>query len=330
MRSHPLLLGLLLILAAGMHGSCGSGEYGATVAGDVAGPTARQAVNFGQFAEEAAVSEPAPAPSDGAPGVGLGTMQASTPDRYLIKNGSVTLECVDPDEAAAQITEVAAKVNGYVAALAQTQNNVGAKQVSMTVRVPQTAFDETLAGLDALGTVLSREVRTSDVTEEYVDTDARVRNMKRTEERLLDHLSRVGELEDIVRIENELARIRGQIEQAEGRLRFLDHSVAYSTIQITLRQMAQALSPRPAESFSVGQVFADALRALWALARVLIELAVWLIVWSVIWVPVLLAVLYLKRRSQIAAAPVQASEPDARPEPDPETASKPKRRTKRS
>ena len=73
--------------------------------------------------------------------------------------------------------------------------------------------------VEGLGKILDKQVNTEDVTEEFVDSSARVRNLKSAELRLLDHLTKTGKLSDTLLIEKELTRVRQEVEQIEGRLK---------------------------------------------------------------------------------------------------------------
>jgi predicted nuclease with TOPRIM domain len=159
--------------------------------------------------------------------------------------------------------------------------------------------------LGMLGKVLNRHVSTEDVTEEYVDTDARLRNLKRTEERLLAHLDRTGELKGIVEVERELNRVREEIERLEGRLRYLSHRVDFSTFNVTFQEKPKAEPVVPPETFSIAKIASQATRGLVGFLQGLSKCIVWLGIWSVVWVPLLLLVLFLARRAirQFRTAP---------------------------
>jgi hypothetical protein len=123
-----------------------------------------------------------------------------------------------------------------------------------------------------------------------VDTDAKARNLKRTEERILDHLNRTGALEDILKVEQELSRYREQIERLEGRLRFLENRVAFSTITVQLTESPKAESLVPPESFSTARVASEATRSLVRFAQALWARLIWIGIWAAVWVPLAIIV----------------------------------------
>jgi hypothetical protein len=247
---------------------------------------------------------PAPtAPSDSSSAGGLDVLAQSKPDRYLIKNATVIVETEDARAATEQLTAALAQVDGYVSDLHESVNAFGKRTVVMQIRIPSDRFDQSMLQVETLGKVLNKQVNTQDVTEQYVDTEARARNLKRTEERLLEHLSRAGVLEEVLRVEQELTRIREEIERLEGQLRFLGDRVAYSTISITLQEAARSEPITPAESFSTGKVFSEAMRSLVGFGQGIWARVIWILVWSPVWlVPVLVGYLAYRRwRKQQAA-----------------------------
>jgi hypothetical protein len=226
----------------------------------------------------------------------IAALEAAQPDRYLIKNASLVIETEDARKAGKLLVAVLEELGGYVSDFREAVDPLGRRSISVQVRVPADKFQSTMERLEPLGKVLSRQVTTEDVTEQFVDTDARLRNLKRTEERLLAHLDRTGELEDIVKVEHELTRVREQIEVLEGRLRFLSHRVAFSTINISLQERPKAESVVPPETYSMAKIASEATRSLIGFFQRVAGRIIWLGIWSVVWVPVVGAVLFLVRR----------------------------------
>jgi hypothetical protein len=235
----------------------------------------------------------------GAPGTGdLGSLAASQPDIYLIKNATVTIECDDARTAATTLVNSLQSSGAYISNLNEFVDALGRRTVTMQVRVPADKFDQSMTSLETLGRILSKQVTTEDVTEEYVDTDSRTRNLKKTEERLIDHLDRAAQLEDILRVENELTRVREQIERMDGRLRFLKNRISFSTITVTIQEKARAEPLMPTQSFSTGKEFSEAFRSLVGFLQGLWSRAIWLIVWSPVYGAIAYAVYAVYRRTR--------------------------------
>jgi len=212
-------------------------------------------------------------------------LASSQPPRYLIRTASLTLEVGEIPQALEKLTQTAKDYGGYLSDLQEWTDELGNQSATVTFRVPASRFDEALRTVRALGKTLSVQVTSEDVTEEYVDVEAQLRNLKRTEERLLGHLSRTGRLADTLAVERELSRVRQEIERLEGRMRFLSHRVAYCSLMVMLRQRARAQPLVPPETFSTARVASDAVRSLVAFARSLWTVLVWLAVWAAVWVP---------------------------------------------
>lgn len=263
-------------------------------------PAGLAAFDHARGGDSAAMGEPLRDRTD-APGTGgLANLAASQPDVYLIKNATVTVECDDARTAANSLVGSLQSAGAYVSNLNEYVDSLGRRTVTMQVRVPADKFDQSITNLESLGKTLNKQVSTEDVTEEYVDTDSRVRNLKKTEERLIDHLNRAAQLEDILRVENELTRVREQIERMEGRLRFLTNRVSFSTITVTLQEKAQAEPIIPPQSFSTAKQFSEAARSLIGFLQVIWSLAIWLLVWSPVYLAIAAAVVYLVKRARRA------------------------------
>ena len=298
--SAPVSFLIALILMAGCSQQYAALEEATGFAGEPMPLVMNASLAEGAIAADfAGKAQRAEAPSPGqAPGADLTAMTASQPDRYLIKNARLTIETEDARKAADQLAAIVVASGGYTSDLREHQDGLGARTVSLQVRVPADRFDETMQQLEPVGKILDKQVTAEDVTEQFIDTEAKTRNLKKTEERLLDHLNRSAKLEDILAAEREITRIRGQIEQLEGRLRFLSHRIAYSTLQVTLRESPKPKSVIPVDSFSTGEVASDAVRSLVAFAQQIWVVVIWVGIWSPVWVIFPLIVWYLIRRGK--------------------------------
>jgi len=217
-------------------------------------------------------------------------------DRYLIKNAGLQIEVDDVVQASSQASAAVASAGGYVSSSDETADPYGNRHVTLQLRVPADAFDATMATIEILGRVINKHVGTEDVTDQYVDVDAHIRNLKVTEERLLDHLRKTSTMENTLKIEKEITRVREELERNQGQLRVLAHRVRFSTIDLGLAETPKAGPAMPVETFSSGKVASEATRSLMEHLRNLWTKAIWLGVWSPVWGMATLVVWLVYRR----------------------------------
>jgi hypothetical protein len=214
------------------------------------------------------------------PALASATTQAQTETRVIIYTGDMVLVVRDTAEAIAAITELTEEKGGYVSGSNIYQSG-DVPRGSITIRIPAESYQETLADLRAMAIRVEQErANSQDVTEEFVDLQARKTNLERTEQALqdlLDERRRVGSTSDILEVYRELTNIRGQIEQIEGRLRYLRNQAALSTITIELIPdvLYQPVSVAGWEPQGVAK---EALQALVAALQGLVYLTIWLVI----------------------------------------------------
>ncbi len=238
----------------------------------------------------------APAPREGA--MGGGEAQAVPPaalqSRKIIYTGQLQVQCDALEPAIAQARQIVAQAGGYISNLDQS-GGATSREASLTFRVPVEKFDAAMAALGQLGDVRQRSFSSSDVTDQWVDLDARVRNLKLEEQRLLAILAKAGEVSDLLEVERELARVRGEAEQIEGQLRRLNDQVALSTIELGLSLPADKDATVESESW-LKSVVADAAATFIILGKALVGLLIHLAFLSPFFIlPVLIILWGVKR-----------------------------------
>lgn len=171
-------------------------------------------------------------------------------DRQIISQGSMSVEVENVASAAAQVRAIAEGVGGFVEAL--SSNGVREfQQSTMTVRVPQVEFFSVFEQIKALGEVLNENAGSEDVTERFIDLEARLTSVQREEESLLSLLDRADKISEILIIERELTRVRGERERLQGQLNFLERRVDLSAITVFLTPPQQDNGQAPSGSFTV-------------------------------------------------------------------------------
>ncbi|MFC1723730.1 DUF4349 domain-containing protein [Nanoarchaeota archaeon] len=189
-----------------------------------------------------------------------------TYERKIIKNARLSVEVDDFEAAQIKVMNLGSKYSGFVSDSNSWTDHNGKRRGHITFRIPSIHFDAALIEAGAVGVVLSQDVSGNDVTENYYDTAARLNNSQREESRLLNILDKAEDVDDILRIERELSRVRGDIERSQGRLRYLDNHVSLSSITVELRE------PTPAvEDYGIWKAFKDALNLFLGTIRFLIR-----------------------------------------------------------
>jgi hypothetical protein len=185
------------------------------------------AMDFRQAASSPAVPEPA---------VAWG--------RRIIRQAALEVELDDVDRAIARLTDLVEAAGGYVADTQVHSDEKGVARATVTAYVPPAAFGRALGDLERIGHLRTRRVTGQDVSEEFVDLEARTRNLERHEAQLLSFMGKAQKVADLVSLENELARVRGEIERLSGRLRFLRARTEMAGIQVSL---VRGIAPAPAQ-----------------------------------------------------------------------------------
>lgn len=177
----------------------------------------------------------------------------------LIRTGQAFIEVDKVDPAILKIRQLAAQVGGYITNSSISGGRNQIRQATLELKIPVTKYDQAVGSLSTIGKLETVNSTAQDVGEEFVDVTARVKNAGRLEERLITLLStRTGKLDEVLRVERELARVREEIERYEGRLRYLSTRVAMSTLSITVHEPAPILGNTPGEN-----PIAAALRRAW-------------------------------------------------------------------
>lgn len=155
--------------------------------------------------------------------------------RMIVRTGSMNLETENYDITEKKITETLNKHSGYIENSSSSVNSSGKKQGVMTIKVPADKYDVLLSEITTFGKVVSMNTKATDITEEYIDLEARQKTQKELEQRLLKLLSeKTARLTDVVEVEEKLASVRKNIESIDGRLRYLKSQTSYSTLTISI------------------------------------------------------------------------------------------------
>lgn len=237
-------------------------------------------------------------PLPALPVAALSVAEAAAPVQpYLVKTMEIYLQVDEVKTQSAAIQSLAVELGGYLSELNESGDGIEGTTVRQTLRIPALRLEEAMTRIEALGRILQRSLTTQDVTLQFVDMNSRLRNLEKTEGRLLAHLEQSGDMQAILNVEKEIDRVRGEIETVQGRINDLANQIGFATVRVTLAATPSAGPISPASTFSTGSVFTDALRNLVGFAQGLWFIVIWVTVWCPVWVPLAFTAHYIYRKN---------------------------------
>lgn len=160
-------------------------------------------------------------------------------DRKMVRNSSMDLVTKKPADTAEQIRQLAERLGGFL--VKSTTSGQDAQSAFLSVRVPAEHFEEALAEIRKLGMRVEAErVEAQDVTRQYVDLDARLRNLRSEETQYLSIMKRANTVKDTLEVSEKLSNVRGEIEEQQAEFQALSKQVETVEINVSLRTEAEA------------------------------------------------------------------------------------------
>jgi Domain of unknown function (DUF4349) len=162
----------------------------------------------------------------------------------LIKTAYVSLKLDSIDQALIKIRELSQSKGGDIYSFQDNQSadRGDHRKANLVVKVPVASLDQVLASIAKLGKVQNQKLESNDVTQQIVDSDARLKNLRQQEDQTRKIMERAGSINDTLRVSQSLAGIREQIEQIDAQVKNMRQQVAYSTINLELEEL-QAANP---------------------------------------------------------------------------------------
>jgi hypothetical protein len=199
----------------------------------------------------------------------------------LVKTAEIVLVVKSIDDTVRQASKIVQQQQGDILGLQDDKPENGSRQTaSMKIRVPQKRLETTIDALAKLGTIQRRNLTAEDVTDQLVDVRARLRNLRQTENSLLDIMKRSGSVGDVLKVSQELSKVRESIEQIDAQLKSLTNRVAYSTISLQLEAAVSSTTPQPPLGLQVQDTWNNATHSVGELTTDLIRLVIWLLAYS--------------------------------------------------
>ena len=159
-------------------------------------------------------------------------------ERKIIRNADLRLESETPDDVQQKITAIAEAKDGYVVTTQKRSSPRTGKgeTVNITLRVPSEKFEEALNEIRKTGSrVVSENITGEDITDKFVDMQARLKAEKALEQQILEIMKRANTVQEALNVQRQLANVRGKIEQMEGKLRQWEKLASLSTIKVTIQ-----------------------------------------------------------------------------------------------
>jgi Tfp pilus assembly major pilin PilA/uncharacterized coiled-coil protein SlyX len=212
-------------------------------------------------------------------------------ERKIIYDAEITIVVKDVAGLEVHVSDVVRQYGGYVADASVDRRQGEQISARWRVRVPVHQFDSFVEAVSKFGVTEKRSQTAQDVTEEYVDIQARIDNKKQLEARIVKLLDNsTGQIKDVIEVERELARVRGEIEQMEGRLKYLTNRTELTTVTIVAREEHDYVPPEaPTFAARVTQAWGGSLVSLRMFGEQVAVAAVaafpWMVVASVLLVP---------------------------------------------
>lgn len=243
---------------------------------------------------------PAPAPRPAAVPAPSIAVPSLPQERMIVRNGDMALVVKDVVKTRDDIAGLATRLDGYVVSSSISGKDQELRG-SIVIRVPDSKFESTLAELRKLAVrVRSERTSSQDVTEEYTDLKARLKNAEATESQLLALLQRADKVEDILKIYQQLSQVRREIEQIKGRMQLLERTAAMSLISVSLEPETSAAPVVPV-AWSFTEILKSAARGFVTFGQWFVAVLIWAVIFIPVWGTVA-GVIYWRRLRKRRAA----------------------------
>ncbi len=270
----------------------------------------------GNFDRYSAVSESVPAPSMGlgfankgvpsmAPqdeytqsdSASAGGIANAPKDRLIIRTGAMSIVVKDVPSVMDAVRVYVEGQGGFLVngSLNSASSNPTA---SMTVRIPVEKYAATYEWVKGKAVKIASETSSGqDVTEEYVDLESQLRNLRVSEQQFLKIMERSGKISEVLEVQRELERVRGEIERVLGRQKYLSQSAKLATLTIYMStEESQLPIVDPQKKWEPLTVMKAAFRSLTQFGQSFANAIIWVAIFAIVWVPAFLVYLWIRRR----------------------------------
>jgi hypothetical protein len=230
------------------------------------------------------------------PSVDMALPPVESDNRIVIQDTSLSLQVENVPQVIKQIHQLTTAAKGFMVSSDLSIPEADAVG-TITIRVPENNRDSVLADIKALGLkTVSETVHGQDVTDRYVDNDARLETLTKTKAKFEAIMEQSVRIQDILEVQRELINLQSQIDNLKGQQQYLEQSSRLTKITIHLSTDEYALPYTPTESWRAEVIFKQAVRSLIGTLRSFGTLGIWLVVYAPIWLIFITLVWLIKRR----------------------------------
>jgi archaellum component FlaC len=197
----------------------------------------------------------------------------------LIRTADLSLRLESIDKMVLQVRRIVQAKQGDIYNFQddRPQGNGEYRRATLVLKVPSPTLDETLAEIVKLGRVESQSIKSEDVTQQLVDTDARLKNLRQQEDLTRKIMDRSGSVKDILAVSQQLSQIREQIEQLDASVKNLRQQVGYSTINLKVEEVQSGNAGGDGFGVQVGETWKNSTHSAGSLATNLALTLLWLL-----------------------------------------------------
>jgi hypothetical protein len=217
-------------------------------------------------------------------------------ERKIIKTGYITLTVKNVQESIDKIVSLIGELGGYIVS-SNKSDDPDYVRGDVALRIPAEKYDDALAKIRVLAIKVPTEnTNSQDVTEEYIDLQARLKNLEATEAQYLVLLNKASTVQDILNVQRELSNTRSQIESLKARIQYLDKTTTMSLINVHLQEEKTIT----ANNWSASDTFVGAVNGLKTFGQAIVNVLIWIGIFSPLWIIVGLVVFFVLRASKKA------------------------------
>lgn len=296
-----IIIILVVVLAFWLGGSMLSSrqsrvETSFSPSGSMEAPSKLALDSEGYSQEEVSYDEvqKAEAPDSAAAGDGLA-------EQKVIKTADLTMTVQSVTEATASITEVANDREGFIQNSRKRESAFGDEYATITIKVPVEKFDEVVSKIKEFAKVVDSEnISGQDVTEQFVDLEARLGNARSTEARYVEILNQANTVDEILKVERQLSSTRQEIERLEGQMKYLENQTDMSTITVYLQPESSDIASKPWNPLNEVK---NASQSWLNFAKSMVTGLIWIVIYGVplaliIWLIVVVIKAAIKKRNK--------------------------------